>query len=305
MFRDREVICFLGDSLTASGLWVAEVFEHILKTRRVKCYNCGVAGGKAAFAVEYLHRVCLSKNPTKMVMMFGMNDIGFPYFSSQYTASDKEEKKRDALLAHKVAYEKIICDSLKFGTDIILATPLPYDEFDPDKEGENLYCQSALDECADFVLEMAKKYRLKVADIRAAMLPIIKSDKTVMTQDRMHPTTRGYHIMSQVFLCEIGEIATPDFNTPFKPKPWNHERYSVERRLKLIEFIEDVALFDPTRKVNMSLEERKSEAKRIYHSETNKAAFLPMCCKYYIEHAEEKDSLVEELIRLSVPPTVQ
>ena len=149
---------------------------------------------------------------------------------------------------------------------------------------------------------MAEKYGLKLADISKAMLPIIKSDKTVMTQDRMHPTTRGYHIMSQVFLYEIGEINSPNFDTPFKPKPWNHERYSVERRLKLIEFIDDVALFDPERKRNMSVAERKAEAKRIYDGEDNKAAFLPMCCKYYIEHAEEKDSLTEELIRLSVPP---
>ncbi len=302
MFGDREVICFLGDSLTASGLWVAEVFQHILKTRRVKCYNCGIAGGRAAYAVEYLHRTCLSKNPTKLVVMFGMNDIGFPYYSSQYTASDKEEKKRESLSAHKTAYERIICDSLKFGTDIILCTPLPYDEFDPDKEGENLYCQAALDECARFVLEMAEKYRLKVADIRGAMLPIIKSDKTVMTQDRMHPTTRGYHVMSQIFLSEIGEITSPDFDTTFKPEPWNHERYSVERRLKLIEFIDEVALFDPSRKSNTSIAERKAEAKRIYDSEKNKAAFLPMCCKYYLEHAEEKEMLTDELIRLSVPP---
>ena len=302
MFGEREVICFLGDSLTASGLWVAEVFEHILMTRRVKCYNCGIAGGRAEYAKEYLHRVCLSKNPTTVVMMYGMNDISFPLYSAECALSDKEEKKREAISRHRAAYEKIICDTLKFGSDIILCTPLPYDEFDPDKEGENLHCQSALDECSDFVRRMAEKYGLKLADISKAMLPIIKSDKTVMTQDRMHPTTRGYHLMSQVFLYEIGEINSPNFDTPFKPKPWNHERYSVERRLKLIEFIDDVALFDLERKRNMSVAERKAEAKRIYDGEDNKAAFLPMCCKYYIEHAEEKDSLTEELIRLSVPP---
>lgn len=301
MFADREVICFLGDSLTASGLWVAEVFQHILKTRQVKCYNCAVAGGKAAFASQYLHRVCLSKNPTKLVIMFGMNDIGFPYYSSQYTLADKEDKKREAISTYKTAYEKIIRDSLKFGTDIILCTPLPYDEFDTDKEGENLHCQSALNECSDFVLELAKRYKLRVADIGAAMLPIIKADKTIMTQDRMHPTMRGYHVMSQIFLYEIGEVEAPNFDTPFKLEPWNHERYSVERRLKLIEFIDDVALFAPEGKSCMSVEERKIKAKEIYDNEKNKAAFLPMCCKYYLEHAEEKDALTEELIRLSAP----
>ena len=300
MFKNNEVICFLGDSLTASGFFVAECYQHIRKTRDVKCYNCGIAGGKAAYASEYLYSYCLSRNPDTVVIMFGMNDIGFGYYSKDYTNIDREKKKREAIEKHKECYEKVVRDCLNFGSSVIICTPLPYDEFDKDKTGENLYCQAALDECAEFVSSLARKYSLPLADIRSLMLPIIKAHPELMTQDRMHPTALGYHAMTQMFLKEIGEIEEADFSAPFRFEEWNHERYSVERRLKLIEFIDYVALYEKARDNKWNTTEKKLEARKIYDSEENKAAFLPMCCKYYIEHANERNTIFNELIRLTI-----
>lgn len=44
MFKDKDVICFLGDSITANGLWMAEVYQELRKKYRIKCYNIGVPG---------------------------------------------------------------------------------------------------------------------------------------------------------------------------------------------------------------------------------------------------------------------
>ena len=44
MFKKNDIVCFLGDSITAKGLWMAEVYQSIRKTCAVKCYNCGVSG---------------------------------------------------------------------------------------------------------------------------------------------------------------------------------------------------------------------------------------------------------------------
>lgn len=52
-FKDGDVICFLGDSITSNGLCVAEVYQELRKHHLVKCYNCGVAGASAYCALEY------------------------------------------------------------------------------------------------------------------------------------------------------------------------------------------------------------------------------------------------------------
>ena len=299
MFTNGDIICFLGDSLTASGFLVAEVYQEVGKRKSIKCYNCGVAGGRASYAKEYLHSYCLSKNPTKVVIMFGMNDIGFPLYSKACTDVDKEEKKARLIEIHKQSYEKIVTDCLDFGAVPILCTPLPYDEFDPNKEGENLYCQSALFECCRFVRSISEKYSLTLVDVCDKMLPLIKERPELMTQDRMHPTTVGYHVMSQIILSELYETDAPNIESPFVFEPWNKERYAVERKLKLIEFIDLVALYEEAKENGWGISEKKKEALIRYENEPNKAGYFPMCYKFYSEHAEQRDDLFGEVVKLT------
>ena len=47
MFQKNDIICFLGDSITANGMWMAEIYQTLRKTVPVKCYNCGVSGATA------------------------------------------------------------------------------------------------------------------------------------------------------------------------------------------------------------------------------------------------------------------
>ena len=58
MFKNGEVVCFFGDSITAAGSWEAEVFQHIRKHTDVRFYNCGISGGTAELASEYLYSFC-------------------------------------------------------------------------------------------------------------------------------------------------------------------------------------------------------------------------------------------------------
>ena len=75
MFQDGDVLCFLGDSITANGRWMAEVYQNLREKYGVKCYNCGVSGGMTEFALFYLDSQCLVHSPDYVVMMFGINDI--------------------------------------------------------------------------------------------------------------------------------------------------------------------------------------------------------------------------------------
>ena len=75
MFLEKDIICFLGDSITANGRWMAEVYQYLRKKYKVKCYNCGFSGGTALNASYYLNSECLIYNPDYVSIMFGINDI--------------------------------------------------------------------------------------------------------------------------------------------------------------------------------------------------------------------------------------
>ena len=55
MFKDKDVICFLGDSITASGLWEAEIYQFLRKKYKIKCFTCGVSGSTATKALGYMN----------------------------------------------------------------------------------------------------------------------------------------------------------------------------------------------------------------------------------------------------------
>lgn len=56
-------------------VFVWSEFMRNSKNNRVKCYNCGVAGGNVNKVLKYLHSKCLIYNPDYVVIMFGVNDI--------------------------------------------------------------------------------------------------------------------------------------------------------------------------------------------------------------------------------------
>ena len=91
MFKDKDVICFLGDSITANGLWMAEVYQELRKKYKVKCYNIGVSGGRIFMAEKCLYSRCLAFNPDYVTVSFGIlgEDVSqiFPALSSIGSAS--------------------------------------------------------------------------------------------------------------------------------------------------------------------------------------------------------------------------
>lgn len=305
MFNDRDVICFLGDSLTAGGIAMAEIYQTVRKRANIKCYNCGVSGGTAELASLYLHRFCLAKNPTHVVIMFGANDIHMDYYSEGYTGSDKQEAIQNALRVYAEKMEYIVKECLDFGSEVILCTPVPYDEYN-DGKVENKHCQCGLDACAEAVMALAKKYSLPVVDFRGEFLPLMTPLKPI-SPDRVHPTPFGYHVMAQIFLKSIGEIGNVDFDTPFVIEKWNQERQTVEKTVKLLDFIEFVVLYRESREKGWTVIDKIEESKRRLaeikvNGNGNFSSYFELCYEAYINHAKKYDELIGELTKRTPRP---
>ena len=295
-FKDNDVICFFGDSITANGLWVAEAYQGIRKKCKVKCFNCGVPGASAERALLYLHGRCLSFNPDYVVMMFGINDIKYNLYAKELAGdTEAEAQKRSAILAYKKAYERLVEETVASGARVILCIPTPYDDVNSKKE-EILLCREGLDECAIFIRALAEKYDCPLVDFMSVMQPILYK-RAIISADRIHPTPEGHHVMAQIFLKEVGMQERADFDTPFVWERWNRERYDAEQELTLVNFIEYGVLLKEGYVEMKSYSERKKIAKERYESYDDKTGFFPRAFDDYIKKIDQYDLYVSEVIR--------
>ena len=92
-----KTICFLGDSITAEGVWEAEIFEKA-RHDQMRFFNCGVSGGTATTALDRLYYMCLDRNPDMVSVMFGVNDNNCEYYHFKERVQGQleiEKKKAD------------------------------------------------------------------------------------------------------------------------------------------------------------------------------------------------------------------
>ena len=297
MFRENDTICFFGDSITADGRWIAEVYQN-LHSKKIKCYNCGVPGATAFDSHPRLHSHCLIHNPDYVVIMFGMNDITREMYSPDCTHPEKEKIKEGSLNKNREYMELIVNDCIAHCATPILCSPTPCDEFN-EKEAKNLYCNAGLAKCADNVERIAEKYHCPVVDFQRELLKLIPQ-MDIIGPDRVHPNELGHHVLAQIFMKSLGIIDAVDFNTPFKIEEWNSKRYEVEQRLARLNFVDYCILEKIDRERKLTLEERKNEINKKYDECEDKNSFIPQAYLNYIANIDFKENLISELVKLSI-----
>jgi len=299
MFKEKDIICFLGDSITANGLWMAEVYQYLRKKYKIKCYNCGVSGSTAQNALHYLYDQCLIYNPDFVVMMFGINDIKRELYTEENLGNAEIlKRKREALENHKTAYEKLVQAALEFGTKIILCTPVPYDDVN-EKTEYKLKCRDALEEITIFVKALAEKYHCNLVDLNKQMQSML-GERNIISEDRVHPTDEGYHIMAQLFLHEIKETDQCNFDIPFLWEEWNRDRFRAEQELILVNFIKYCVLLETHYVEKKSIEECKQTAMQRYKQYEDKTTVFPQAYKAYMEKIDTYDLYIGEIVKKTI-----
>ncbi len=300
MFKDRDVICFLGDSITAEGLWEAEVYQTLRKKYKIKCYNCGVSGSIADKVRGYMHTECLIHNPDYVVLMLGMNDMNVDLYKTAAPQSHEEAEARESwFLRHKGAYEEIIHSCKNAGAEVIICLPTPYDEVSEAGTEKKCY-QAALERACAFQLEMAEKYGCRVVNFKDHLLPLLGKAE-IIQPDRTHPTDYGYHVMAQIFLKEIGEIAECDFDTPFVFEDWNKKRYDAEKKNKKLNYVELCTTYFEGYALGKSADEIKEIAReRLRAFEPGDNSFIPSAFREYIECGHLRTRNKGEVVRLTI-----
>ena len=299
LFKDGDIVCFLGDSITANGLWMAEVYQTLRKKYKIKCFNCGVSGATATHGADYLYSECLIHNPTHVFVMYGMNDFDlWLYGKDSVNIANIEEQRLERIRLHKENYEAVIKAIKAFGCEVIIGLPTPYDE-KSNVEKEAVPYQAVLEMGAMFQLEIAKKYNCRVVNFKDNLLPLI-GKRNIIREDRVHPTDEGYHIMAQIFLKEIGETDECDFDTPFVFESWNKERFDIEfTGLKGLNYVELCVGYKDGQK-RRTPEELREFIMADYERQQDKEGFIATAYRDYLDHGEMRNKIRGEVIKRTI-----
>jgi lysophospholipase L1-like esterase len=215
-FKNGDVICFLGDSITHGGQY-HEFLQLFYATRypnlKLTFHNCGISGDNAAGMIDRFEDDVMKHKPTHVFLMTGMNDVQRTlYFEG--TTSDKILKQRANTLANYKRNTTLLVEKIiENGIIPILLTPSIYDQYSKIERENNLGCNDALIECSNHIKKLSDKYDALVIDLNTPMRKLmereLKKDSlfTIIGKDRVHPGTTGHFI---IFHEIISSLEAPD-----------------------------------------------------------------------------------------------
>ncbi len=227
IFPENARICFIGDSITAANKalsYIVDAYHTQFPEKKVKFFNCGVSGAQLYYPLKHFEDDIKIFSPTHAVIAFGANDCHFwwlPYLPSR--------EHYDLLLKAYDTYKErlaILCERLEeIGVkDIILCTPVPYNEYGESEAEVWKGCAAAMLGYSFYVKEFAKQKGYKLCDYNSFLTNEMQKGNEVFTKkDRVHPSDNGYFLMAKCFLetqgVEIGKYKEiPEYLTAWREK---------------------------------------------------------------------------------------
>lgn len=294
----NSTICFFGDSITACGIWQNEIMSYLVENfneKRIKLYNCGIAGDTASGGIKRIYKDCLCYNPDYVVLMYAMNDIGRNFYLND--GQENIIKRRECMENYKNNMEALAKTIKSTGAKLILCTPTISGYIPKDKEDvPNVI--PVLEECAAFIKTLTKKYDDYLIDFNSKMWEYVDQQEQVIEDDFVHPTVYGYHIMAQIFMQEMGIKKDIDLREYVEQNPKNKIRYEAEEYVVHARFCEYSMNWFGVVSENMTIEERKKWVKEFVDTK-NTWQWYPNYANHYIESADNREKYLGELIRLT------
>lgn len=234
-FVNNDRVCFVGNSITHGGRYYNYLFLYYA-TRypnvRLSIINAGISGDVASGMYGRKEKDVMTFNPTKVVLMSGMNDVNRELYSSNKIIYGADSLKEDALEKYKINLTRLAEFFKGKNIPMIFCSPTIYDE-NYNTPTESLRgVNNALGACSRFVKKLADNYHAPYIDYWDGMNAInnqyqsLGLDKTIIGRDRVHPDNAGHLIMSYLFLKQIGDVRPVwKLGLDAPTKKWVYQQY--------------------------------------------------------------------------------
>lgn len=253
--KENSTVCCLGDSLTEMGFWIYDINGYLSSLgSKTRFYNCGIGGNTASNAPYYIEDEVLKYNPDYVLVMFGANDLGYGIYGKKERNPNITDNKREKeIIRRRNVYKaniRIISQLLlQRNTNVILMTPMPFDDYERNVDREIQY--GACDELkryGNIVKQVADELYVDTIDMYSSFKSVEdsfeKDGVRLFLDDRIHPNEQGHKIMASIILKHFGyEINIPSSKIelnklPFHKTAQNDDRFKIEQALRCISFLE-------------------------------------------------------------------
>ena len=246
-FRHGETVVFLGDSITHQARWTGFISRHYLEnfpTNRYRFVNAGVGGDTAGGCLCRLDEDVTSKRPDVIVVMFGMNDLGWGIWEREF--GEKARARADQMMSGYEQNMRRLGERLTRDNPqarIVWCTPSIYD--DTSTFNDN-FCfnrnRLVLARAAEFVKRLGAERGEQVIDFNGPMSAYNQTRQktepayTLVGPDRVHPGDAGAFFMACTFLKQQGlDPRAADFTVPWPAtglSPLFAKRQALEGKLR-------------------------------------------------------------------------
>ena len=209
-FENGDRVCFVGNSITHFGEFHHNIMQYYVTRypeKNVTFFNCGISGDVTGGVLKRMESDVLVHKPSIAVIMIGMNDVKRPYYRPYPVLNaDTLQKREEAINLYRKNLDSIVKLLLSKKIKVILQKPSIYDETAKLPLETKLGCNGALKTCADYMQQLADKYKLKTVDYWTIMTNLNSKiqqkdpSATVVSNDRVHPGPEGNLIMAYQFL---------------------------------------------------------------------------------------------------------
>ena len=206
---DFETWVMLGDSITHGGYSTGylQLFWDLRHPgNNIVFENHGHTGGYADSGIRILEQDVLKRNPAKVLVMFGMNDVWREQWESAEPGEEEARLRGDALRRYRERMTRI---AELVGDRLVVVTPTPYDQYG-NVEGNRatpLCNEPGLATIAAIAREIAATNHLKVVELHAPLTAAMKRqpEARFAGEDRVHPREWGHHVMTALIAEGLGE----------------------------------------------------------------------------------------------------
>lgn len=222
-FKEGDRAVFLGNSITDGGRYHSFIWLYYMTrfpNMPIRIFNGGIGGDTAYDMNKRLDGDIFSKNPTVLMVTFGMNDSGYYEYNGDNAKEFGEQKYQESIKNFQQMEKRF--KELPH-TRIVMTGTSPYDETAQIKDNTVFKKKNeTIKRIIEYQRESAARNGWEFTDWNAPMVAINQELQqkdpsfTLCGNDRIHPDNDGHMVMAYLFLKAQGfagkDVANMEIN---------------------------------------------------------------------------------------------